>query len=106
VRSLRPLGVALAIVLIAAPILAANPPHRGECKRLTRQMARYDRDAGWAREQGNELWEDASRERVKQLAARRAELCPQYRRRNPFAQLGNLIANAARVAAPYLIPGL
>jgi hypothetical protein len=105
VRFARTLGVVLAVLLIAAPLLAVNKPHRGECRRLTRQIARYERDVRFADRRDNELWEDASKNRVNQLATRRADLCPQYRRRNPLAQAADYIAAAAKAAAPYFIPG-
>lgn len=89
----------------AVPAFAANEGHRGECKRLTRQIARYERDANLASQRGNDLWEDASKDRVEHLETRRANLCPSYRRRNPFAQFANFVASAAKAAAPYVIPG-
>lgn len=94
------------MLLFAAPVGAANTPYRGECKKLTRQIDRYQRDAKWADQRDNEMWEDASRDRVKQLAERRADLCPQYRRRNPLAQAADFVAAAAKAAAPYFLPGL
>jgi hypothetical protein len=105
-RLARALGLGLAVFLIAAPLLAANTAYRGECKRMTRQMARYDRDAKWAAQRGDQLWKQASQHRVKQLAARRADLCPQYKKKNPLVQVADLIAAAAKAAAPYFIPGL
>ena len=104
-RLARTLGIVLALVVSATPIRAANTPHQGECKRLTRQIARYERDARFADQRDNELWEDASKDRVAQLGTRRADLCPQYRRRNPLAQAADFIAAAAKAAAPYFIPG-
>ncbi len=104
-RFAKTLGVGLAVLLTAAPMLAANKPHTGECRKLTRQIARYERDVSWADQRDNALWEDASKDRVKHLATRRADLCPQYRRKNPFAKAADLIAAAAKAAAPYFIPG-
>jgi hypothetical protein len=69
--------------------------HRGECLRLTKQIARYERDAGWAEDRGNQLWELASKERVYRLAAERQQLCPS--KRGPTAE--ELLAKAAVVAA-------
>jgi hypothetical protein len=102
------IGSVLVIVAAcaAAPALAASEAHRGECKRLTRQIARYERDATMADQRGNALWEDASRDRVARLSTRRANLCPSYRRANPLAQFANFVASAAKAAAPYFIPGL
>jgi hypothetical protein len=69
--------------------------HRGECVRLTKQIARYERDAGWADERGNELWALSSKERVYRLAAERQQLCPS--KKGPSAE--ELLAKAAVVAA-------
>lgn len=105
VRFSRTLAVVLAVGLSAGPLLAANAPHRGECKRLTRQIARYERDGRMADQRDDQLWEDASKNRAEQLSVRRADLCPQYRKRNPLAQAADFIAEAAKAAAPYFIPG-
>jgi hypothetical protein len=69
--------------------------HRGECRKLTKQIARYERDAKWAEERGNELWELSSQERVYRLAAERQRLCPS--KRGPSSE--ELLAKAAVVAA-------
>ena len=99
-------SMVLVFALIAGPALAANQPNRGECKRMTRQIARYERDAEWADQRGNALWEDASEERVKDLKARRESRCQQYKKKNPFVAFADLVARAAKTAAPYVIPGL
>jgi len=98
--------VMLGVACAAGPALAANGAHTGECRRLTRQIARYQNDAAMADQRGNDLWEDASRARVSRLADRRAALCPSYRRPNPFARFYDFVASAAKAAAPYFIPGL
>jgi hypothetical protein len=69
--------------------------HRGACLKLTKQIARYDRDAGWAHDQGNELWELSNRERVFRLAAERQRLCPS--KQGPTSE--ELLVKAAVVAA-------
>jgi hypothetical protein len=110
VRFARIGSFVLVVALIAGPALAANKPNRGECKRMTRQIARYERDAKWADQRGNEMWEDASKDRAKQLTSRRDGMCPQYKKPNPIAQAAakaaDAIATAAKAAAPYFIPGL
>jgi hypothetical protein len=106
VRFARIGSLALVIALIAGPALAVNKANRGECKRMTRQIARYERDAKWADQRGNELWEDASKDRVKELKERREDRCAQYKKKNPLVAVANLVANAAKAAAPYVIPGL
>lgn len=105
-RLARALGAVLAILVVAGPGLAANTPHRGDCRKMTRQIARYERDAKWADQRGNQLWEDASKDRAKALTARRDNMCPQYKKPNPLAKAADLIAAAAKAAAPYFIPGL
>ena len=69
--------------------------HRGECLRLTKQIARYDRDADWADERDNELWELSSRERMYRLAAERQRLCPS--KKGPTTE--ELLVKAAVVGA-------
>jgi hypothetical protein len=106
VRFARALGVVLAILWIAMPSIAVNTPHRGDCRQMTRQIARYERDAKWADQRGNQLWEDASKDRAAQLTSRRNGMCPQYKKPNPLAKAADLIASAAKAAAPYFLPGL
>ena len=105
-RAAKALGIGLVVLMSAGPLLAANTLNRGDCRRMTRQIARYDRDAKWADQRGDQTWEDASKDRVKMLSERRDDRCPEYRRPNPFAQLADFIAVAAKAAAPYFIPGL
>jgi hypothetical protein len=105
-RLVKAVVLGLAVFWIAAPLLAANTGYRGECKRMTRQMERYERDAKWAAQRGDAMWRDASKDRVKQLQDRRDTLCPQLKKKNPLAKAADLIAAAAKAAAPYFIPGL
>ena len=44
----------IGVCLLAAPALAQQKPYRAECVKLTQQIARYERDAGWARDRGND----------------------------------------------------
>jgi hypothetical protein len=105
-RIARAFGCGLAILLVAGPALAGPRPHGGECKKLTRQIARYERDAKWADDRGNALWQQASEQRVAQLSARREARCPEYRKPDVLAATLDFIAKAAKVAAPYFLPGL
>ena len=68
--------------------------HRGDCMKLTKQIARFERDATWANERGNELWEASSQERVYRLAAKREDLCPSPK--GPSAE--ELLLKAAQMA--------
>ena len=91
------------VVLLSAPVGAQQKPHRRECIKLTQQIARYERDARWANERGNELWEDKSLAQMTHLADRRARLCPEFRQRNPFRQLADVVAKAAELALKYYL---
>jgi hypothetical protein len=73
-------------------------PHRHECVRLTMQMERYARDAGWAADRGNELWEQASVDQWARLAARRKHLCPSLYH-DPLKEYADLLGKAAQLAA-------
>ena len=107
-RLARIVCVVLVVAWIAGPALAANKPKRGECMRMTRQIERYERDAKWADQRDDELWEDASKDRVKKLKARREKRCQQFKvkKKNPVTAFADLVADAAKAAAPYVIPGL
>lgn len=69
--------------------------HRGDCLKLTKQIARYERDADWADARDDELWEARSMERVYQLAAKREGLCPSPK----GPTMTDLLAKAALMAA-------
>ncbi len=95
----------LVIGLWAGPALAQKP-HRRECVKLTQQIARYERDAGWARERGNDLWERANRNQIDNLSSRRERLCPEYRSPDYAAEFAALADIAARVALRWFLFGL
>ena len=73
--------------------------HVGACKKLTKQIARYDRDAVWAHDRGNELWELSNRERVFRLAAERQRMCPSQRGPSTEELLVKAAVVGARLAA-------
>lgn len=107
------LGVAvkklvLAILMlgcVAMPAFAQPQPR--ECTRLTQQITRYQRDAGWARERENPLWEQASLNQIERLALRRAKRCPRYVDQNDtLAQFATLALKVGRLAARYFLMGL
>ena len=76
---------------------------------MTRQIARYERDAKWADQRGNELWEDASKDRAKQLTTRRDGMLPAVQEAEPAraaaAKAADLIAAAAQGRRALLHPG-
>ena len=103
----RTLGILLLAVLLGAPAAAQPQPYRGECRRLTKQIARYVGDVERAQERGNELWEHATLQHIDRLASRRASLCPQYaqNRNDPLRRLGRMLGAAASLAAKYFTFG-
>lgn len=82
----------------AAQEIPREIPHRRECVRLTEQMQRYARDAGWAADRGNDLWEKASVDQFARLNARRQQLCPSLYP-NPMKEFAELLGKAAKLAA-------
>ena len=93
------------VFCFALPASGQQQAHRGECLKLTNQIARYERDVQWARERDNDLWEQATLDHLSRLEGRRERLCPQYARSNPFEAVGKLVAKAAQVAASYFLMG-
>jgi len=91
------------LVASALPAAAEQIPHRAECRRLTVQMARYARDAGWAAERENALWEQASMAQYQRLSNRRYRLCPYLRPKNPAEEFAKFLKKASRVAAELAI---
>lgn len=100
---------ALVLVLgigLATPVVAQQKPHRRECIKLTQQIARYERDAGWAKDRGNALWEASNVRQAGQLSTRRARLCPEFRETDYAAEVLAFLDVAASVAARWYLPGL
>ena len=79
----------------------------GDCKRLTKQIARYQGVAKMAHERGDELWEASTKAHVKRLSERRARRCPELVKQEKDEQafkIARLIKNAAKAAATYFAP--
>jgi hypothetical protein len=109
---------AIACLLLCAPLAlpaAADPlppsahyPHK-DCRRLTRQIARYAEVADMARERDNELWEEHTLAHIGRLSERRARLCPQYAKKPAGEELLKMLAmlrDAAKIAARLYTWGL
>jgi hypothetical protein len=92
---------------MSPPAFAKSEPRRRECHRLTSQISRYEGDVKLAKERGNELWEDATRQQIARLSERRASRCPQYRedKGKALREFAKLIKTAAKVAAKYFTMG-
>ena len=97
----------LIAMLAAGPALAAPKPVGRECVKLTNQIGRYQRDAGWARERENVLWERASLNQIEKLASRRAKRWPEFHEQESMiGRLAALALKAGELAARYYLLGL
>ncbi|MBW2240892.1 MAG: hypothetical protein JRH01_02815 [Deltaproteobacteria bacterium] len=97
----------LIAILAAGPVLAAPKPVGRECVKLTQQISRYQRDAGWARDRENVLWETASLNQIERLATRRAKRCPEFHEQESLiGRLAALALKAGELAARYYLMGL
>ena len=66
---------------LSAPLAAQadpTPRYNAHCKRLTRQIHRYEDVADMARSRGDEMWEAGTEAHLDRLEARRDRLCPAY----------------------------
>ena len=106
-------GLALgALATPAAEPYAPTPPgagdgaYRGQCRRMTKQIAHYARVVDRARERKNELWEEATLQHIGRLSARRARLCPEYAEKSHGEELVALLRLAAKVAITVFTMGL
>ena len=109
VQRIAAIGAVLSILLAipAAPATAQQRQRpRAECVKLTQQIARYSRDAKWAEERDNELWEASNLARVEHLSERREKLCPEYRRESPLVPIVRFLDAATRAATRYFLGGL
>ena len=113
------LAVAIGLVL-TAPAQASSPEagergrYRGQCKRLTTQIAHYEGTVlPMAIERGNRAWEDATNAQIERLWHRRADLCPEYgaqrtmmrRAADNIRAFNKFMAAAGRAALTYFTGG-
>ncbi|MDJ0867392.1 MAG: hypothetical protein QNK03_14875 [Myxococcota bacterium] len=92
------------LVATAGPVQAAKP-HRGECRKLTRQITHFEGVVEMAQERDNELWELATLKHINRLAYRRAKLCPEFRGPSPREQMAKLLKTAGKLAIQYFTFG-
>jgi hypothetical protein len=105
---IRPIAIAFSIavaiaVLAASSVPAAAQQHRAECRKLSRQIARYERDAGWAKDRGNALWLQSDLNQVEKLTVHREALCPTPKGPSNMEVVADLVGKAAKIAAKYFI---
>lgn len=108
---MRLAAIVMILCLTGLPASATQEPLRRECHRLTSQIARYEGDVKLAQERGNELWENATKQQIERLSARRHDRCPEYAEREAAAvaaawrRFGQMLGTAARLAAKYFTMG-
>ncbi len=99
---MRIAAVLLAVFFAAAPAAAqynqASSLPR-ECKRIMKQLTRYDGDVQMARDRGNELWENATLAHMGRLETRLYDRCPELEPENQLAKFFGKVIDVAAVAA-------
>jgi len=94
--------VLLAALLVSAPAAAqfnASGNLPSQCKRIIKQLIRYEGDAQMARDRGNKLWEDATYQHMGRLQTRLYGRCPELEPENQWAKFFAKIYDIAAVAA-------
>ena len=111
-RGLWAVGLLFLFVAPAWAEVPAHPPgagegaYRGECRRMTRQIAHYANVVDLARERGNERWEEATLQHIGRLTERRQYLCPKYADNKAGEELIKLLRLAGKVALKMFTMGL
>lgn len=103
------LFVPLALPAAADPLPPSAYYQHNDCRRLTRQIARYADVADMARERDDEMWEEHTIAHIGRLSERRAKLCPQYAKKPAGEELKKMLAllrDAAKIAARLYTWGL
>jgi hypothetical protein len=94
--------VLIVMALVLMPMAAFAQPggvNRGECKRMTRQIDRYENVVlKMAKQRGNKLWENATTDQISRMKNRRADRCPRYNEeRTMLKRMKKQADDAARV---------
>ena len=79
---------------------------RGECAKMTRQIAHYATVVDRARDRNATQWEEHTLQQIGRLSERRARLCPEYRERPAGEELLKMLKTAARIATKLYTWGL
>jgi hypothetical protein len=93
------LSLAMLVALLAPGTALASHSSKGQCRRITRQMERFEDTLTLARQRDNDLWAAATKQHIARLGERRARLCPEYRPPNRVRQWMNTFRDVSRVAA-------
>ncbi len=111
------LQIVLPIALMALALAAPGPAQAGkyfkDCRRMTRQIDRYEGVVQMAQDRDNEMWAEATKRHIERLMERRADLCPQFaaevdmkkRAVKAAEDTQKLMKAAAKIAARYFSGG-
>lgn len=107
------IAVPAALVLLALAAPAQAGKYFKDCRRMTRQIDRYEGVVEMAEDRDNELWAEATKRHIERLMERRAELCPQFaeevnmkkRAVKAAEDTQKLMKAAAKIAARYFSGG-
>ena len=117
IRSLVP---ALLVLLSAGAASAYDPDasvhgnYRGQCRRLTKQLAYYEKTVlPMAIQRRNLAWEKATNDQITRVWNKRADLCPKYgkerarllRALDRIRAFNKLLAQAGRATLRYFTAG-
>ncbi len=110
---MRRCAALLALALMLLPAAAIAEKVRGECRKITRQIAHYQDVVQMAQGREDELWEASTIRHIQRLGERRARLCPEYAKRleergkaRRFAKAtGEMIKTAGQMFLKYLTFG-
>ena len=75
------LSAFVASFFLLTPLTAqaeATARYNAHCKRITKQIDRYEDVADMARDRGDDMWLDGTLAQIERLENRRAQLCPAY----------------------------
>jgi hypothetical protein len=104
--------VAGAVLTMSLPALAQSGNYSGHCRRITKQIVRYEGQIDMAQSQGNAVWEAATGAHVTRLRQRRSRLCPEYDQwvvaaaaRKQAAEIAALLKLAGSAALSYFTAG-
>ena len=101
-------------VLFAHDLASESAHYRGECRRLTKQLAHFEETVlPMAIARGNRGWEQATNDQIERLWNRRADLCPEYGAERSFMRkaadqtrrFNKLMASAGRAALAFFTGG-
>lgn len=116
---MRLLIIAIFVGMLLAPGFAAAEGKREytnkqQCRRMTKQISHYEGTVlAMAKDRGNALWEQATRDQINRLKDRRADRCPEWGKQRSFILKARAkaeawrqtIAMAAKGAAKYFSGG-